>query len=235
MTLIKALRWVLLEEAGAAAGGGGGSATVLGLESATATQGAGGVADASGLGVEAGAAAGVETGAIASDGPAATATAESGQQALEYADFSVPEGMQLNPDLLGEFKGLAQGMGLKQEQAQQLTDLGVKLTQGLLRQQAQALETQKTAWKAEVLADAEIGGEKFDAAMAQAARAVKQFVPDALKVVFDQTGIGNHPALVKAFVQIGALLQEDGVVTGAAQLSGARDARAMYPNSPGLR
>jgi hypothetical protein len=153
---------------------------------------------------------------------------------IAYADFLVPEGMALNPELLGEFKGIAQGLGLQQEQAQTLTDLGVKLTQGILLQQAQALETQKTAWKAEVLIDAEIGGDKHEAAMAQAARAVKQFVPDELKVLFDQTGIGNHPALVKAFVKIGALLKEDGVVTGGAQLAGARDASAMYPNSPGL-
>ena len=248
MTLVRAMRWVLMEEAGAATGGAGGAVdgdaggnTVLGGGGATTTQGAGGNTDAVGTGAasgegaaSSGSVAGVET------NPAGAATAENESQnvasgdAIEYTDFAVPEGITLNADLLGEFKGIAQSMGLKQEQAQQLTDLGVKLTNGLLAQQAQALEAQKTTWYNETKADAEIGGDKFDVSMAAAARAVKQFVPDELKALFDQTGIGNHPALVKAFVKIGGMLKEDGVVAGSANIAGGKDAKSLYPNSPGL-
>jgi len=259
MTLIRAMRLVLMAEAaageaGGGAGSGAGVSTVLGGEGAGATQSAGGVAGQQGAAGAAGAGAGDQAaggsgadgtagaaaGGAAVESGAASGDAETGGDAqgaaLEYADFSVPEGVTLNPELLGEFKGVAQAMGLKQEQAQQLTDLGVKLTQGLLAQQAQALETQKTAWFNETKADAEIGGDKFDASMTAAARAVKQFVPDELKLLFDQTGIGNHPDLVKAFVKIGSMLKEDGVVAGSSRLGGATgDARLMYPNSPGLK
>jgi hypothetical protein len=243
--------------AGEAGGGVGGSAvvdtgsgqTVLGGNNATTTQGAGGTAGEAGTdgaanqgAAHSGATAQTstanttqtETSAVTTDGNTDTSAAEVQNAAIEYVDFSVPEGITLNPELLGEFKGIAQGLGLKQEQAQQLTDLGVKLTNGLLAQQAQALATQKTTWLNETKADAEIGGDKFAASMDSAARAVKQFVPDDLKALFDQTGIGNHPALVKAFVKIGAMLKEDGVVTGGANSAGDRSAKAMYPNSPGL-
>ncbi len=253
MTLIRAIRFVLMNEVGDVSRGvgsggldqaGGSSAqtiaagtvgqAVLGGANAATRQGAGGTAGAGAEAREQLAAA--SSAEVGTDGGQVAGDAVSEQNtAIEYADFSVPEGISLNPELLHEFKGIALGLGLKQEQAQQLTDLGVKLTNGLLAQQALALETQKIAWKAEVMADAEIGGDKHDAAMAQAARAVTQFVPDELKALFDQTGIGNHPALVKAFVKIGALLKEDGVVTGGVQLAVKKDARAMYPNSPGLR
>lgn len=163
-----------------------------------------------------------------------TATAETGETPIAYTDFTVPEGVALDSGLLDEFKGLAAGMKLDQAQAQALTDMGVKITQNVLNVQAQALETQKAAWLAEVKADKEIGGDKLDENMTIAARAIKEFVPDDVKALFDKTGVGNHPGLVKAFVKIGALLKEDGVVTGGMKPGGDSSAKSMYPNSPGL-
>ena len=52
-------------------------------------------------------------------------------------------------------------------------------------------------------------GDKLPTVMATAARAVDKFGGDELRILLDQTGLGNHPVLVEAFSKAGALLKED--------------------------
>ncbi|MGO9170022.1 MAG: hypothetical protein ACLP56_24415 [Candidatus Sulfotelmatobacter sp.] len=92
----------------------------------------------------------------------------------EYAEFKLPEGTTLDEQSATEFKGLAKELDLTQEQAQKLLDFGG----GKIRAQIEApyklwAETQ-TKWQAEVKADPEIGGTKFESSIAAASQV---FVP----------------------------------------------------------
>ncbi|MFZ0945694.1 MAG: hypothetical protein WB930_00035 [Syntrophobacteraceae bacterium] len=142
----------------------------------------------------------------------------------EYAEFTIPEGITLDEQTATEFKGLAKELDLTQEQAQKLLDFGG----GKLRAQIEApyklwAETQ-AKWQAEVKADPEIGGTKFEQSIKDAAQV---FVPGdsnpfvkneaeakALRDALNMTGAGNNPAMVKFFVKIGALLKEPGSLSG---------------------
>lgn len=153
-------------------------------------------------------------------------------QAGDYTDFIVPEGITLNPELLGEFKAMAKGMKLNQEQAQQLTDLGVKLTERLAADQRQGVESQKNQWLQAARADNEFGGDKLAENLAVAARAMQVFATPELKAVLDKTGLGNHPDLIRAFVRAGKLISEDGLVAGGTQPAGGAGkslADKLYP------
>lgn len=212
---------------GAAAGSGAGSAHDVG--GSTAGQGTQGAQGGESTGVDA--ATKTDDGQQGDNSNQAAST-EGVDQAIEYADFVVPEGVVLNPVLLGEFKDVAKGMNLNQEQAQQLTDLGVKLTQNLLAEQAQAYEAVKASWLEATKADKDIGGVKLEANLSIAAKAVNAFVSPELKVLFNETGLGNHPELVKAFVKIGQAISEDSFVTGTKAVSGGPVdiAKMLYPD-----
>lgn len=49
-------------------------------------------------------------------------------------------------------------------------------------------------------------GRGFDARIEDAQRAVNRLGGDALKQVFNETGLGDHPALIRAFSDMGRLL-----------------------------
>jgi hypothetical protein len=142
----------------------------------------------------------------------------------EYAEFTIPEGTTLDEQSATEFKGLAKELDLTQEQAQKLLDFGG----GKLRAQIEApyklwAETQ-AKWQAEVKADPEIGGTKFEQSIKDAAQVFvpgdsNPFVKDeaeakSLRDALNMTGAGNNPAIVKLFVKIGTLLKEPGSLSG---------------------
>ncbi len=158
----------------------------------------------------------------------------------EYAEFAIPEGTALDEQTATEFKGLAKELDLTQEQAQKLLDFGG----GKLRTQIEApyklwAKTQAD-WQAEVKADPELGGTKFQDTRKSAAQV---FVPgesnpfvkneaeaQSLRDALNMTGAGNNPAMVRFFARIGKLLAEPGPLTGGPVKDTADTLLAkMYP------
>lgn len=180
-----------------------------------------------------------------SEGEASSTTKEEEEKPItkapeEYAEFTLPEGTALDEQSATEFKGLAKELDLTQEQAQKLLDFGG----GKLRAIAEApyklwAETQ-AKWQAEVKADPEIGGTKFEDSVRTAAEVFKPgesnpFVKDAkeaqaLREAMNMTGAGNNPAIVKIFVKMGNLLKEPASLTGNPVKGTAEQLLAnMYP------
>ena len=116
-----------------------------------------------------------------------------------YGDLKLPEGAALDETQAGNYKKLAQEIGLTPQHAQQLLDFEAKR---LTEQAAQSA----SVWKQQTQ---EKYGDKLPTVMATAARAVDKFGGDELRVLLDQTGLGNHPVVVEAFSKAGALLKED--------------------------
>lgn len=156
-----------------------------------------------------------EAGATA---PAAEPTADAGQQPpVEYTDFSVPEGMEIDADVLGSFKGIAKELGISQEAAQKLIDLQTGLTQKQAEATQAALAAQAQQWADTVKADKEIGGERYAQTVETAAKAVEKFGSPELRTLLNESGLGNHPELVKFCHRIGQALSEDTLVQGGTQ------------------
>jgi hypothetical protein len=72
------------------------------------------------------------------------------------------------------------------------------------------------AWPAELKADKEFGGEKFDATVIESKRAVEKFITPEEKQMLNETGWGNHPMLVRFFARVGRAMANDGLITGQA-------------------
>lgn len=126
-----------------------------------------------------------------------------------YSDFTLPEGMSLEPEALQQALTLFADARLSQEQAQKFVDLALGRELAAAQKHTQAFQELQERWVGEVKADPAIGGKRLPANLALAARAVDRLGGAPLREALDLTGAGNHPALVKAFVAIGRLLSED--------------------------
>ena len=127
----------------------------------------------------------------------------------KYADFTMPEGMDVDTAALEGFAPVAKELNLTQEQAQKLVDYyagRVKAqTEGAgeaaekwygERRAAEIAQANETGIAA-IKADAEIGGPKFDSTKARIDEAIGAVGTPELRAKFDTLGLGNDPDLVR--------------------------------------
>lgn len=146
----------------------------------------------------------------------------------EYAEFKAPEGITLDAELMTDFKGIAKEAGLNQDQAQKMADLGVKLSQKIVDSQQQALAKQVSEWESSSKTDKEFGGDKLDANLAIAKKALDAFATPELKDYLNNSGAGNHPELIRFLVRAGKAISEDKFVGGSARTADLSHADRLY-------
>lgn len=140
----------------------------------------------------------------------------------KYEDFKLPGDVKLDEATMTEFTGLAKELGLSQEQAQKLAELGTKKVQGANdSQEAKLIElaaTTATKWGEETKVDKEFGGAALDENLGIAKAAVDAYASPELKALlgkFDKkdnpngTGLGNHPEVVRLFYRLGKTISSD--------------------------
>lgn len=139
-----------------------------------------------------------------------------------------PDGVTVDKELVDKFVPLAKELGLKKEQAQKLADMYVE------RIQKQGSETTE-AWKEQQKSWAEANrkelGKSYDSDVALARQAIAKFGGDALRKEIDALGVGDNPALLKAFVAIGKAVSDDKVAIGQPPITNNEDSiqRKLYP------
>jgi len=172
-----------------------------------------------------------QTGDGQSDTGQQDASSEGDQQKtgeVEIQDFKMPEGIEVDTELAGELKTFAKENGLTQEQAQQIADLGVKMQQ---KQLTTIAETVKS-WAETAKTDKEYGGEAFDANLAQANKALAQFATPEFLQFLQESGLGNHPEMIRTWYRVSKTVSEDRLVTGSRTSSsgGKSLEERLYPN-----
>ncbi len=157
-------------------------------------------------------------------------------QSKEYEPFTLPEGMESDDEGMAAFTEQAQELGLTQEQAQALVTLGAERTQAAIEQYIQAQnEVNAQAWEQwaeETKKDKELGGAKLKENLDTAKRALDHFGSDGLKQLLTESGIGNHPEVIRHFYRVGMTIADDShVMPGEGGGSNNPDAglRGLYP------
>lgn len=135
-------------------------------------------------------------------------------------ELKLPDGVQPDETLLKSYKETLKKHGVKGEAAQAIFDLYL----GTQKQAAEkSAATQKAAqeqddkawaerqagWKQSARSDKEFGGEKYDANVAIAKKAVVRFSSPGLKELLDATGLGDHPEFIRLMYRVGKGLAED--------------------------
>ncbi|HAT3807789.1 TPA: peptidase [Morganella morganii] len=132
--------------------------------------------------------------------------------APEKYEFKTAEGQELDAEAVKAFEPIAKELNLSNEQAQKLVDVyGGKIMPKLVEQQAAQWQQQIEQWAEQVKADKDLG---TDASIGAAQKAMDKFGSPELKQYLNETGLGNHPELVRIFANIGKAMSEDGLVTG---------------------
>lgn len=147
--------------------------------------------------------------------PAKDPKADPGKPAVaapEKYEFKAAEGQELDAEAVKAFEPIAKELNLSNEQAQKLVDVyGSKIMPKLVEQQAAQWQQQIEQWADQVKADKDLG---TDASIGAAQKAMDKFGSPELKQYLNETGLGNHPELVRIFANIGKAMSEDGLVTG---------------------
>lgn len=129
---------------------------------------------------------------------------------VEYTDFKAPEGAVIDAELSAEYKSVAKELGLTQEHAQKIADFGHRI----FAKQAEAVENVRMQWQEASKADKEYGGDAFEQNVGVANKALKQFGTPELITFLDDTGLSNHPELIRAFYRAGKAISDDTFVGG---------------------
>lgn len=137
----------------------------------------------------------------------------------EKFEIKPPEGFAaLDDAALEAATPLLKQLGVKSsEQAQEVINTFAKdvlkpmldrVGQGVQQAQVQQIAEIRKGWHDALVADTELGGAKHEEAMTVAAKARDLFGGPALTKLLNETGIGNHPDLVRAFYRVGLQVQE---------------------------
>jgi hypothetical protein len=175
---------------------------------------------------------GAQATAGADNPPAADATATGDKpdgdgKPTDYEPFQLPEGVTADEELLGEFKATAKELGLSQEGAQKLASLQVKA----FAKQQEAMATTRTQWAEQSKTDKEFGGEALQENLGVAKKALDAFASPDLRKLLNESGLGNHPEVIRHFVRVGKAISEDGrVVSGSKAVTPSDPAKRLFPN-----
>lgn len=114
-----------------------------------------------------------------------------------------------DPALLADFKKQAFENGMSNEGVRKMTEwyknVEMAKAEALNKARAQHSDMQILQLKQEF-------GTRFDQEVGNARKALDAYTDKDFRKYMDETGLGNHPALVKAFAKIGRELSEDRLV-----------------------
>ncbi|OZI23745.1 hypothetical protein CAL26_09960 [Bordetella genomosp. 9] len=151
-----------------------------------------------------------------------------------YADFELPEGISLDAEDSDAIKAYAKEHNLSQEAAQKLvSDLGVKQAQKFESKMREAMEARNAEWTDASKADKEFGGDKLAENLAVAKTFLDAHGTPELKKFLVETGLGNHPEMIRLMYRAGKAISEDTAVQGGQPATAGKvdAATALYGKS----
>lgn len=122
-------------------------------------------------------------------------------------ELKYPDGFKGDPAALEAFKPVFKELGLDGAKAQKLVDFFAKTADA----QSKAVEAQQKKWVNEIANDPALGGDKLAASTATVQQGVLWAGGKELAAEINRLGIGDHPALARAFFKIGQSLKDDSV------------------------
>lgn len=151
------------------------------------------------------------------------------QGAPEKYEFAMPEGVQMDESGVKAFSEFAKDSNLSQEAAQALLS---KMAPAMAKRQADAVEAARTEWVNQSTADKEFGGDKLTENLAVAKKAIDKFGTPELSKLLNESGLGNHPEVIRLLYRAGKAISEDTFVGGGGQGKAEPEtvAQRMYPN-----
>lgn len=117
---------------------------------------------------------------------------------------NLPAGVEWSDEMAGAFSALAHKNGLTKHQANEL----IGFWTGLVTKQAEGFWTSEKGMAA-LETSFNKNEDQINKVVSSAQRTIKELADDDLVKVLDETGLGNHPAVLKFLAKVGDLFDED--------------------------
>lgn len=155
---------------------------------------------------------------------------------LKLEDVTVPEGFELQPEMANKFLEILNGDMAPKDRANALIALHGETMSAASEASSKAWEDMQTEWKDEAKADPDIGGAKLQPTLTNIGKLIDEFGDEKVRGVFDLTGAGNNPHMIKFLGKIADKLTE-GNFFKASSPSNADDpnaaAKRLFPSMKG--
>lgn len=145
--------------------------------------------------------------------------------------LTMPEGIEVDQELIDALGPDFHNLGLTNRQAQQLADRFIEIQGRRGKAASEAWAGRVQGWAEEARRDREIGGAKWGGTVGSAQRALSRLGTPALREYLNTSGGGNHPEMIRIFAKVGSMIQEDNPPNGGAGGNGrkAETAHLMFP------
>lgn len=160
-------------------------------------------------------------------------------------EFNLPEGVEVDKPMLDVFVPLAKELDLSPAGAQKLVEMYIEkvqpsIAEAFVKGIEADVENQKAQFaadtKALIEADAKADkaedrvfqGKNFDAVVKTTARTLDRFGTPELRQFLNESGLGNHPELVKLMYKVGERIGEDNEFARGGQVPQERTREQKY-------
>ncbi|OPX89053.1 MAG: hypothetical protein A4E53_01661 [Pelotomaculum sp. PtaB.Bin104] len=147
----------------------------------------------------------------------------------EKYEVKLQEKNSLPPERVTKIVAFAKERGFSNEQAQEAVSL---VEEAVLEHKAAEEETvnqlRDVEWPKQAKEDKEIGGEKFKENVEIAKRALNKFASKELNKLLKETGMGNHPEVLRVFVNIGKAMADDSLALGSQATGEEKDLASVF-------
>mgnify|MGYP006127824379 FL=1 len=125
----------------------------------------------------------------------------------DFTEFSGEDDTELDG-----FREFAHDSGFTQEQANNILNLYSNILEEESNASTQQVEDQKVQTEIDLQRE---WGKNYDGKLDYAKRAFGQIGTPELSKLMDESGMGNHPEVIRAFSRVGEMLGEDSLVIGS--------------------
>lgn len=169
--------------------------------------------------------------------PAVQQKSEDAAKPQSQAEFVIksPEGVEYDKQVLGKYTEVAKELNLTQDAAQKMLD---KIAPALQERHVQQVAEIHNQWVSASQTDKEFGGEKLQENLGVARKALDSFGTQELRALLNESGLGNHPEIIRFMYRAGSAIGGDRYVGGGPSTSKAASgpksfndfAATLYPN-----
>ncbi len=144
-------------------------------------------------------------------------------------ELKLPEGSQLDAKAIERISAVAKTQKLSNDAAQALLESEDAGIAAYAESQKQQVAEKTKAWVTEIQNDKELGGDAFSHNAELASRVLNRYASESFREILSQTGLGNHPELVRIFTRIGKAMSEDQLILPGSQGGSVPIEDIFYP------
>ena len=156
-------------------------------------------------------------------------TEDPSEGGIEY-EFETPEGFEaFDEALAAKFVDIAAEVNLPNDVAQKMVDLYAQELTAQHEAEMEDWDNTLNEWKNESMKDTEIGGSQLETSVNDARVALNTFGTSEIKNILEDTGLGNHPEVIRMLAKIGKAVRSDNFEFGRSSEPQKTAAQLLFP------